>query len=181
MNRTLSALFSALEAVIVLAVGLVIPLAPLTALWAVQYGFAPNWAGFWRLGADAWLLGHGDDIRVTLSAATVKASGLAGAGTPFTITIAVLGFAFLTVVLARRAGRRIAETNHRLLGEVVAVLVFAGASLSIAVRHSCLGWSWPASVRFRSGTGGGLIPGRSSGPPCAAEQRPRRACCWLPV
>ena len=55
MNRTLSALFSALEAIIVAAVGLAIPLAPLTALWAVQYGFAPSWTGFWRLAAIWWL------------------------------------------------------------------------------------------------------------------------------
>jgi hypothetical protein len=133
MNRILSALFSALEAVIVVAVGLAIPLAPLTVLWGAQYGFAPNWTGFWRLAADAWLLGHGTDIRVTLDAATVKASGLAGAGTPFALTIAVLGFALLTVLLARRAGKRIAETNHRLLGEIVAVAVVAVLSFAIAL------------------------------------------------
>jgi hypothetical protein len=132
MNRMLSALFSALEAVIVVAVGLAIPLAPLTVLWGAQYGFAPNWTGFWRLAADAWLLGHGTDVRVTLDAATVKASGLAGAGTPFTLTIAVLGFALLTVLLARRAGKRIAETNHRLMGEIVAVIVVALLSFGIA-------------------------------------------------
>jgi hypothetical protein len=132
MNRILSALFSALEAIIVVGVGLVIPLAPLTVLWGAQYGFAPNWTGFWRLAADAWLLGHGDDIRVTLDAATVKASGLAGAGTPFTLTIAALGFALLTLLFARRAGKRIAETNHRLLGEIVAVVVVAVLSFGIA-------------------------------------------------
>ena len=133
MNRTLSALFSALEAVIVVAVGLAIPLAPLTVLWGAQYGFAPNWTGFWRLAADAWLLGHGTDIRVTLDAATVKSSGLAGAGTPFVLTIAVLGFSLLTVLLARRAGKRIAETDHRLLGEIVAVVVVAVLSFGISV------------------------------------------------
>jgi hypothetical protein len=133
MNRTLSALFSALEAVIVVAVGLVIPLAPLTVLWGAQYGFAPNWTGFWRLAADAWLLGHGTDIQVTLDAATAKATGLAGAGTPFVLTIAVLGFALLTVLLARRAGKRIAETGHRLLGEVIAVVVVAALSFGISI------------------------------------------------
>jgi hypothetical protein len=133
MNRTLSALFSALEAVIVVAVGLAIPLAPLTVLWAAQYGFGPDWSIFWRLSADAWLLGHGDDIRVTLDAATVKAAGVNGAGTPFVLTIAVLGFSLLTALLGRRAGHRIAETNHRVLGEVVAIVVFAAASFGIAV------------------------------------------------
>jgi hypothetical protein len=133
MNRTLSALFSALEAVIVMAVGLVIPLAPLTILWGAQYGFAPNWTGFWRLAVDAWLLGHGADITVTLNVATVKVSGLAGAGTPFVLTIAILGFALLTVLLGRRAGKRIAETEHRLLGEIVAVIVFAVLSFGVTL------------------------------------------------
>ena len=133
MNRTLSALFSALEAIIVVAVGLAIPLLPLTILWGAQYGFAPDWTGFWRLAADIWLLGHGVDLQVTVDAATAKASGLAGAGAPFDLTMAILGFSLLTVILARRAGKRIAETEHRLQGEIVAVVVFALASLAIAV------------------------------------------------
>jgi hypothetical protein len=133
MNRTLSALFSALEAVIVIAVGLAIPLIPLTILWGAQYGFVPNWVGFWRLAADVWLLGHGSHLTVVLSAATVKASGLAGAGTPFVLSFAPLGFALLTVLLARRAGRRIAETGHRLLGEIVALLVFLLLSFGVVL------------------------------------------------
>jgi hypothetical protein len=133
MNRMLSALFSALEAVIVVAVGLAIPLVPLSILWGAQYGFAPSWTGFWRLAADAWLLGHGADIHVTVDAVTAKASGLAGAGTPFTLTIAVLGFALVTVLLARRAGKRIAETDHRLLGEIVAIVVVGLLSFGISV------------------------------------------------
>jgi hypothetical protein len=133
MNRTLSALFSALEAVIVVAVGLAIPLAPMTLLWGAQYGFAPDWTGFWRLSADAWLLGHGTDLAVTVNAATVKASGLLGAGVPFRLSIAALGFALLTVLLARRAGLRISETNHRLLGEITALVVVAALSFGISV------------------------------------------------
>jgi hypothetical protein len=133
MNRTLSALFSALEAVIVVAVGLAIPLLPLTVLWAAQYGFGPDWSIFWRLSADAWLLGHGDDIRVSLSAATVKSIGVPGAGTPFVLTIAILGFSLLTVLLGRRAGHRIAETGHRLIGEIIAVVVFGVASFAISL------------------------------------------------
>jgi Family of unknown function (DUF6350) len=133
MNRILSALFSALEAVIVAAVGLVIPLAPLTVLWGVQYGFAPNWTGFWRIAADAWLLGHGADITVTVGASAAGATGLAGVGSPFVLSVAALGFSLITVLLARRAGQRIAETGHRLSGEIVAVVVFALLSLGIVV------------------------------------------------
>jgi Family of unknown function (DUF6350) len=132
MNRTLSALFSALEAVIVVAVGLAIPLLPLTILWGAQYGFGPDWTNFWRLSADAWLLGHGTDLTVTLNSATVSSLGVAGAGQPFVLSIAILGFSFITILLARRAGRRIAETQHRLLGEIVALLVVGVASFAIS-------------------------------------------------
>ena len=133
MNRTLSALFSALEAVIVAGIGLAIPLVPLTVLWGAQYGFAPDWTMFWRISADAWLLGHGTDLTLTLDAVTARSTGLATAGHPFVLSIAALGFALITLVLARRAGRRIAETHHRLLGEVVATVVFAGLSFGVAV------------------------------------------------
>jgi hypothetical protein len=133
MNRTLSALFSALEAVIVVGIGLAIPLLPLTVLWGAQYGFAPDWTIFWRIAADAWLLGHGTDLTLTLDPVTAKSLALVGAGTPFVVSMAALGFALLTLVLAHRAGRRIAETRHRLLGEIVAVLVFALCASGIAV------------------------------------------------
>ena len=136
MNRTLSALFSALEGLLVVAIGLAIPLAPLTVLWGAQFGFAPDWLIFWRVGADIWLVGHGVDLTVTLDAATAKASGLVDAGAPFVVSIAALGFALLTVLLGRRAGRRIAETKHRLLGEIVATLVVAVLSLGISLSAS---------------------------------------------
>lgn len=133
MNRSLSALFSALEGLLVVAIGLVIPIAPLTVLWGAQYGFAPDWLLFWRAGADIWLVGHGVDLTVTLDAATARASGLANASTPFVVSIAALGFALVTLLLGRRAGRRIGETSHRLLGEIVATAVVAGLSFGIAV------------------------------------------------
>jgi hypothetical protein len=55
------------------------------------------------------------------------------------VTIAVLGFSLLTLLLARRAGRRIAETDHRLLGEIVAVVVFGVVSFGIAVSAGTTG------------------------------------------
>jgi hypothetical protein len=139
MNRTLSALFSALEALIVVAIGIAVPLVPLTILWGAQYGFAPDWTIFWRISADIWLVGHGTDLTLTLDAATAKASGLAGAGTPFVVSMAVLGFALLTLLLGRRAGRRIGETQHRLLGELIALAVFIALSFGVAASASQVG------------------------------------------
>ncbi|MCU1535590.1 MAG: hypothetical protein JWR53_2071 [Glaciihabitans sp.] len=125
MNRTLTALFAAFEAALVAGIGVAIPLAPLTVLWGAQYGFAPDWAIFWRASADAWLVGHGVDLAVTLDAATAKSAGFPGVTTPFDVGMAALGFALLTVLLAVRAGRRIGEAGHRVAGSIVALLVFA--------------------------------------------------------
>jgi hypothetical protein len=133
MNRILTALFSALEAILVVAIGVAVPLVPLTVLWGAQYGFAPDWLIFWRTSADIWMVGHGADLSLTLDVATAKASGLVGAGTPFVVSIAALGFSLLTALLGMRAGRRIAETRHRLVGEIVAVVVVLVLSLGIAL------------------------------------------------
>ncbi|NEM92230.1 DUF6350 family protein [Galbitalea soli] len=133
MNRSLTALLGALEALVVAAIGIGIPLVPLTVLWGAQYGFAPDWGIFWRVSADIWLVGHGADLALTLDAGTAKASGFAAAGAPFTITMAALGFALLTVLLARRAGHRIAEFEHRAIAAATAVVTFALLSLGIAI------------------------------------------------
>lgn len=131
MNRSLTSLFAAFEAFLVVAIGIGISLAPLTILWGVQYGFAPDWWGFWRAAVDIWLVGHGVDIVVTLDATVAAATGLPGAGDPFPITVAALGFGLLTALLGMRAGRRIAQTTFRLLGELVALGVFAALSLGV--------------------------------------------------
>jgi hypothetical protein len=125
MNRSLTSLFAAFEALLVVAIGIGISLAPLTVLWGVQYGFAPDWWGFWRAAVDIWLLGHGVDLSITLDAAVAAATGFPAAGEPFPITVAALGFGLLTVLLGMRAGRRIAQTTFRLTGELVALGVFA--------------------------------------------------------
>ncbi|MGN6324419.1 cell division protein PerM [Pseudolysinimonas sp.] len=134
MTRRLTVLFSALEAIVAIAIGVAIPLVPLTLLWAIQFGFAPAYAGFWRAAVDVWLLGHGVDVRFQLDATTAASLGLAGADQPVVVTIALLGFALLTALLGARAGGRIAETGHVLLGSVALVVtafvVSTGVTLS---------------------------------------------------
>ncbi|MCU1414522.1 MAG: hypothetical protein JWN80_1862 [Microbacteriaceae bacterium] len=144
MSRAVTALFAALEALLVVGVGVGIPLAVLTVLWAFQYGLQVDWIVFWRAAADTWLLGHGVDVTMTLSPALALGIGVSGAATPFIITIAPLGFALITVLLGARAGRRIGETPHRQLGTVVSVAVFA--ALSLAVTLSALFASARASI-----------------------------------
>jgi hypothetical protein len=134
MNRPTTAVFAALEALLVVGIGVGIALVPLTFLWAFQYGLQVDWTVFWRASVDVWLLGHGADVMLTLDPVTAAALGFDGAGTPFVISIAALGIALLTMLLALRAGRRIVETPYARLGGIVAILVFAllalGATLS---------------------------------------------------
>lgn len=131
ISRPLTAVFAALEALLVLAIGIALVLVPLTILWIVQFGFGADWAIFWRASVDTWLIGHGVDVTFTLDPALAAGLGLPGAELPFTVSIAVLGFALLTTLLGVRAGRRIAETRYRVLGSLVAVGTFAVASLVV--------------------------------------------------
>jgi hypothetical protein len=136
VSRRLTVLFSALEAIIGMAIGVAIPLVPMTLIWAIQFGFAPSFAIFWRGSVDVWLIGHGVDVRFQLDPTTAASLGVPGAGEPFVITIALLGFALLTLLLGVRAGRRIEQTGHIVLGS--AVLVVAGALTAAGATFSVL-------------------------------------------
>ena len=133
MNRSLTALFAAFEAALVVAIGIGISLAPLTILWGVQFSFQVDWIVFWRASVDIWLVGHGVDMIFALDPATAATLGLAGADAAFPVRIAALGFALLTVLLGLRAGRRVAETKYLLLGELVAVGTFGALSLLVTL------------------------------------------------
>jgi hypothetical protein len=177
MNRRLTLLFSAFEALLVVAIGVAIPLVPLTIVWAAQFGFAPDWAIFWRAAADIWLIGHGVDTTFTLDPTTVAALGVAGAGVPVKISIALLGFALLTLLLGVRAGVRVAETGHRALGEFTALIVFALASgivtvtaLNAAARPSLWQGVLLPTVVFGVGLFLGVLrEGRERGPDAAGS------------
>lgn len=130
MTRGLTAVFAAFEALLVVAVGVAIPLTPLTLLWGIQYGLSVDWAVFWRVAVDAWLLGHGVDVTATLDAAAASTLG-SSAGQPVTLTIALLGFALLTVLLAVRAGRRVAETPHLVVGAIASLGTVGAASFAL--------------------------------------------------
>lgn len=133
MNRSLTALFAALEVALVVGVGLGIPLLALTAMWAIQYGFAVDWLVFWRAAVDVWLVGHGVDLRASLDEALAASVGLPVEQATFTVTIAPLGFGLITLLLATRAGRRVAETPHRSIGAVVAIGGFGVISTLLAL------------------------------------------------
>lgn len=170
MTRRLTVLFAGLESLLVLAIGVAIPLVPLTIVWAVHLGFTPDWTVIWRAAVDVWLLGHGVDVTFRLDPLLAAALGMPGAGDPVKVTIALLGFALLTALLGVRAGGRIAEAGHRVLGGSAAIVVFAAASLGLtatalhdAARPSLWqGLTLPAAV-FGAGVVIGVLRARRAG------------------
>lgn len=133
MNRLGTTVLAAVEAIVAVGVGLGIALVPLTLLWGFEYGLQIDWSVFWRAAGSVWLVGHGVDVSFTLSAAAAKASGVSGAGAPIHVTVAALGFAIVTAWLGARAGRRLAETEHRVTGTLVATALVAVLGLLIAL------------------------------------------------
>ncbi len=161
MTRRLTVLFSAFEALLVAAIGVAIPLLLATLLWAIHFGFGPDWAGFWRASVDVWLIGHGVDVTFVLDETTALLIG-APAGTVVIVTIAALGFALLTLALGVRAGARVAETGHRLLGELTAFVVFGGLSLLLtlsAVHPAARPSLWQGTLLPAAVFGVGLLLG----------------------
>lgn len=122
MNRPFAALLAFLDALLVGALGLGILLVPLTILWLTQFELAVDFAAFWRVAANFWLLGNGVDLLVTIDPTLALRLALTGAGVPFTIGIAPLGIAALTLFLGWRSGRRLADSRHRLLGAATGIV-----------------------------------------------------------
>ncbi|MET1043827.1 MAG: DUF6350 family protein [Microbacteriaceae bacterium] len=133
MNRRVTALLAAFESALVAAIGIAVPLVPLTVLWGFHFQLGLDWVVFWRAAVDIWLLGHGVDISMQLDPVLAAALALPEAGTPFVLGIAALGFALLTGLLALRTGRRVAQTPNRMLGEGVALVTFAALAFAVAL------------------------------------------------
>ncbi|MGI9822578.1 cell division protein PerM [Agromyces sp. Marseille-Q5079] len=129
MRRTTIALLASLEAFVAALIGFGLAVVPLMLLWAVHFGMAVDVMAFMNAAGAVWLLGHGVNVTVQVDAVTAAQSGLAGAGDPFPISIALLGIALLTLAAGVRIGRRSAAGGHALTGALAAMAVFAAAGL----------------------------------------------------
>lgn len=125
MNRPLTAILAALDAVIAVVLGLVLPLVIFTILWAAQFQLGVDWTVFWRASVDLWLLGNGVDLFLAVDPQVAAQLALNTAATPFEVGIAPLGFALLTVFLGRRSGIRLAVAPHWGLGVAVGLVTIA--------------------------------------------------------
>jgi hypothetical protein len=153
MNRPATALLAALDAVIVVAIGVGIPLVPLTILWATQFGLVIDWLVFWRASADLWLAGNGVDLLLTIDPALALRLGIPGADVPFELGLAPLGLALITLLLGLRSGRRLGQTPYPVTGAAVGVVVVAllATAISFSARDAAALPSLPQSILFPAG------------------------------
>lgn len=133
MRRVLSGLLAALDAGAIVALGLAIALIPATLIWALQFGFAADFLGFYRFSANVWLLGHGVDVTVQLDPVVSASLGLGSVPAPLRLTIAILGVGLLTAQLGLRAGRRAAIADEPVISYVTALVVTALLSAVITL------------------------------------------------
>lgn len=150
MNRHLVAILAALEAFLALAVGIGIPLVPLSIMWGLRLDLGLGWDVFWRAAVDIWLAGHGVDLTITLDPKLVAAVNLPGADAPFLVSIAPLFFTLLTVLLGVRLGRKIIEAGARFVAPLAALATFGGITILVGLSalNSAAMPTWWMAVSF---------------------------------
>ena len=132
-QRPLIIAMSALDALLALAIGLAIPLLPLTVLWVTRFDNGLGWDVYFRASTDIWLLGHGVDMKVTLDPALAGSFGVVGADVPFEVSIAPLAFALITLLLGIRLGRRAVEAGTTYVGPTAAIVTFSSLAVLLAL------------------------------------------------
>lgn len=175
MHRLVVALLAAFDALIAVAVGIVVIAAPLTLFWATSLD-AP-WSMLWPTIAKLWQLGNLVPLVMHLPAELLVATGIPPEAGSFVLSLAPLGFAAFAALFAARSGRRAAHSGAWFSGVISGGFVFAalGALVWITSRNGTAAvWGWqsllfPALLygipllvgaligAWREGDNGGLI------------------------
>lgn len=129
MPRGLVTLFVALEAMFVLGIGIGIALVPLLVGWMSVNHFQATPLDVWQLAVQLWALGHGVPLHVDLTGVdSIVPADMA----VFDVTLSLMGCALITLLLAVRAGRRIADTeNSPIVGGMLAFFVAVLVGLAL--------------------------------------------------
>ena len=126
MRRVWAGIGQAVESAAIAAVGLVLCALALLAVWGIDQGFGGDPLLQWRIAVDAWMLGHGVDVGITLGSEAVVALGLESAGRSFVLTLGAWGIGAITFWLHWRSGRRLAELP--IVETAIAVIAGAAAA-----------------------------------------------------
>ena len=151
MPRGLVVLFTLLEALFVVGLGIFLPLVFGVIGWASLTGVNSTPAAVWQLAVQSWALGHGVPLHVSLGDSSAV---LAGDMATFDLTLAPFAFALLTAILGRRAGRRLEGSDEATL--VVGLLIFFMGCLVILALLS--GQTSLVQLDVASGTARVLAP-----------------------
>ena len=129
MPRGLVTLFVALEAMFVVGIGIGIALVPLLVGWMSVNHFQATPLDVWQLAVQLWALGHGVPLHVDLTGVdSIVPADMA----VFDVTLSLMGCALITLLLAVRAGRRIADTeNSPIVGGMLAFFVAVLVGLAL--------------------------------------------------
>jgi hypothetical protein len=132
MHRLIVSLLAALDAAVVVAIGLLLALVPLTILWIVAFGGAADWSALWPSAASIWLLGNLVPLQIALPETLTIALGIAGDASSFTLSLAPLALAALAAAMGARSGARAARAGSWLSG-------FAGGAVTTAALATAVG------------------------------------------
>lgn len=126
MNRRLTFLIAAFEALVIAGIGVGITLAPLTVIWLFENDPSIDWFVAFRAASDIWLMAHGTRL--------VVAEGvIMGVEVPsFIISVVPLGLTFVIGFLALRLGRRLTAANELWPGWLSATAVYGAISLFLS-------------------------------------------------
>lgn len=133
MNRLLVSLLAAVDALVTVAVGVGVVLAPVTLVWVFGIGGDADWAALWPAAATIWQLGHFATVAVALPAELVALAGLPAKGADFTVSLAPTALAVITAFSAWRSGARAARAGAWLTGVLAGTVAVAVLSTIIAL------------------------------------------------
>ena len=139
MNRLLVSLLAAVDALLAVAVGVGVVLAPVTLVWIFGIGGDADWAALWPAAATIWQLGHFAPVAVSLPAELVVSGGLPSGGAQFTLSLAPTALAAFTAISAWRSGARAARAGAWVTG-------VAGGTVAVAVVSTLIALSGRASI-----------------------------------
>ena len=126
MNRRLTFLIAAFEALVVAGIGIGILLAPLTVVWLFENDPTIDWLVPFRASADVWMMAHGTRL--------VVPEGLFGSDTvpSFVISMIPLGLSAVIAYLSIRLGRKLTTALELWPAWVASALVYGGISLFLS-------------------------------------------------
>lgn len=126
MNRRLTFLIAAFEALVVAGIGFGILLAPLTVVWLFENDPTIEWLVPFRASADIWMMAHG--TRLVVPAGMFGSSEVPA----FVISMIPLGLSAVIAHFSFRLGKKLTTAIELWPAWVASALVYGGVSLFLS-------------------------------------------------